>query len=138
MSDEHDVTLQKKPWGPFTEEFLDRFYAVKARLGLATWQIAEMAQWSASYLGNCTRRNAETGEGIGNNVNPAFAVRLRAVIERLEAAPVDADLATLFPGPKTAPPTTTAASVPSAADDLVRAVTILRQLGISGIRLFPS
>ena len=114
MSDEHDFTLQKKPWGPFTEEFLDRFYAVKSQFGLATWQIADWAQWSTGYLGNCTRRNAETGEGLGNNVNPAFAVRLRAVVERLEAAPVDANSATLFPepGPKAAPPATTAASVP--------------------------
>jgi hypothetical protein len=68
-------------------------------------------------------------------------VRLGAVVERLEEASVDADLATLFPEPglKTAPPTTTAASVPkSAEDDLVRVVTILRQLGISAISLFPS
>jgi hypothetical protein len=87
----HDPAVQSGYYGYLTEAFLDRFFAAKEKHRLPGWRIADLAKWSASYLGNATRRNDQVRHGLVH-VHPDFAERLKAVIERLEAVPPGSDL----------------------------------------------
>jgi hypothetical protein len=133
-----DPAVQEGPSGKLSEPFLDRFYAVKKKYGVATWRIARWAGWADSYLGNATRRDPADGKGLGVHVRAPYANRLKAVIETLEAAPAGSDLDALFAPPATTEPVsepTAPVQTPTAPTDLAQAIAILRQHGIRGIWL---
>jgi hypothetical protein len=141
-----EKNIQSRENGTFLDTFVGRVKAVMARHRIPQWKIADAAKISRGFLGNAIRYPAPINTV---NISTAFASRLAAVVEALEWAQSDEEVAAVLnPGTKAAAPAAVDAA-PSTQrgdsaderggghtiDDLI---AIMRRLRIQSIALEPA